>query len=285
MKDGRFDSVARSLAFPTRRGALLLAGIALCGLGGILGRSEAETSSGGGKRDRRRKRRRARRRQRRQPGPPLYPDLQTLMPSDLEFAQLGDGTHILRFTNTVKNAGEGRLELEAPTSAEHEEAGELYQNLYDAPVAGKRAGRGRVQGRIIYHDQHQHYHFADFASYQLLERDDAGVYTPLGEGTKTSFCIIDSARLSSPYSARYVDCERKRQGLTPGWGDTYTANLFEQWVALGDAPLADGEYGLTSTADPRSLLAEGGEEREQNNAATAYFTVERSQISNVREAP
>jgi hypothetical protein len=264
----------------TRRVALCwLAGVTGGALAGLLGVVHAAPG------ERKRKRRRRRKRRQWDAGPALYPDLQTRLPVDLRFDQLGDGTHILRFTNTVWNAGEGRLELEAPTSADHEEAGELYQNLYDAPVSGKRAERRRVHGRIIYHDQHEHYHFADFASYQLLARDDEGAYQPVGVGTKTSFCIIDSARMDSPFEPLYDDCERKRQGLTPGWGDVYTANLFEQWVVLDDGPLADGEYGLQSTADLLGLLAEGGGVREQNNAAITYFTVDGGQIIDERGSP
>ena len=58
---------------------------------------------------------------------------------------------------------------------------------------------------------------------------------------------------------------------------------------LGNQPLADGEYGLQSTADPRDVLDEGGHAinpaRETNNTVVTYFTVSGGQITNVREAP
>ena len=44
-------------------------------------------------------------------GESLYPDLRTQPATDLSF-DLRDGTYVLRFSNTVWNAGEGRLELE-----------------------------------------------------------------------------------------------------------------------------------------------------------------------------
>lgn len=273
--DDRFDSVARSFASPTRRGALLLTGLALCGLGGALGWSEAQTRPGDRQRDRRRQRRRERerRRQRRKPGRPLFPDLQTLAPKDLCFDEVA-GLRVVRFTNTVWNAGKGRLELEAATSAGDADAGELHQNLYDRPTGGKRVGRRRVDGAIIYHDSHEHYHFVDFASYQLFRRDDAGEHQPIGESVKTSFCIFDNFRLEGSLNREYESCEAERQGLTPGWRDTYPWYLPEQWVKLDEWPLPDGAYRLRSVADPNDLLGEGGGGTEGNNAGDADFRAE-----------
>ena len=290
MKGDRFDSVARSFASPTRRGALLLAGIALCGLGGALGWSDAQTRPGERQRDRRRQRRRERerRRQRLKPGRPLYPDLQTLAPEDLRFDEVA-GVHVLRFTNTVWNAGEGPLELEMSRprkGKKRRRASRLYQNLYDAPVDGKRAARRRVNGRIIFHDGHNHFHFADFATYELLQCDNQGDCEPIGESVKTSFCLVDSELMVGSHPRQYTVCElTEPQGITPGYGDKYDADLPDQWVVLPDWPLADGEYAVRSIADTLGLLAEGGAGREENNEANVYFTVDSGQISNVREAP
>lgn len=283
MNGDRLDSVAKSIATPTRRGALTLAGVALCGLAGFLERSRAKPGPGDRKRTRQRKRKRERRRDRRRSV--LYPDLEALLPDRLEFFRLGDGTYVLRFTSTVWNSGEGPLELEAPTSPQTGESGQLHQNLYDAAVGGARVSRRRVNGRISYHAAHNHFHFNDFASYQLLRRDEFGEYTPNSEGTKTSFCIIDSVLVDGQIDAQYRVCERTRQGLSPGRGDTYAFNLPEQWVEVGPEPLADGQYALQVTADPRNLLAEGGGERERNNTATGYFTVTNGAIGPVSNVP
>jgi hypothetical protein len=262
----------------------MLAGIAVCGLAGILDRSSAAPEPGERKRTRQRKRKRARRRRQRTPGEPLYPDLQTLPPADLRFDQV-DGTRVLRFTNTVWNAGPGRLELEASTFFDLD-ARELYQNLYDAPINGHRVGRKRVDGEIIYHPSHAHYHFTNFASYQLLRRDEGGAYQPIGESTKTSFCISDNFLREGNLPRQYLTCNQERQGLTPGWRDTYDWSFPEQWVELADWPIAPGEYGVQSIADPDGLLDEGGAAAEANNAAATYFTVDAAgNIVNPREAP
>jgi hypothetical protein len=261
---------------PRTRRALLgwLAGLTGGALAGLIAVVHAEP--GERKRTRKRQRRRSRQRKR-QADRALYPDLKALPPlSGLRFDVLDDGTHVLRFTSTIWNDGEGPLELQAPTSPQSGESGQLYQNLYDAPVGGQRVSRRRVAGRISYHETHSHFHFNDFASYELLRRDPGGEYLTIGEGTKTSFCILDSSLMPGPanrYPRGFTECEQTRQGLTPGWGDTYAANLPDQWVVVGAAPLPDGDYALRVIADSRGLLAEGGGEREQNNTAIGYFAV------------
>jgi hypothetical protein len=283
MEEREPDAIeARVAASRTRRGLLGLLAGAAGGVAGLLGLVQAEPGERKRKRQRRRQRRRPRRRK--SVDKALYPELRTLPPRELRFAEV-NGMHVLRFTNTVWNAGEGRLELQAPTSLIGGELGQLYQNLYDAPVGGKRVGRRQVNGTIFYHENHAHYHFAEFAEYRLLQQDEMGDYGEIGHGSKTSFCIVDSTPVQGSLSRTYLTCERERQGLTPGWGDVYVSSLDEQWVVLGDEPLPAGEYALRSIADPKNLLAEGGGEREGNNAATTYFTVDEGKIVNQRETP
>ena len=104
-------------------------------------------------------------------------------------------------------------------------------------------------------------------------------------GTKTSFCVIDSLLVTGSVGPQYRVCERTRQGLAPGRGDTYAYNLPDQWVVVGAEPLRDGAYALQVTVDPRNLLAEGGDAREQNNSATGYFSVQNGAIGPVSSAP
>jgi hypothetical protein len=222
-------------------------------------------------------------------GKPLYPDLRTLPARDLTFDTLSDGTYILRFSNSVWNAGEGRLELEGdPTpQPDPDVAKKVYQNLYDAPIGGTLVSHKQVASDFIYHPNHMHFHFANFASYLLLARDSKGIYQPTTKkGTKTSFCIEDSNPLpGATYPAQYDTCGTDRQGLTPGWADTYGYRLADQWVVLGTEPLSDGEYAVQSIADPKGVLDEGGGKRESNNSSITYFTVQDGAIGNVRDQP
>lgn len=225
-------------------------------------------------------------------GTPLYPDLQTAPPTDLFFEKRSDGTYLLRFSNTVKNTGEGRLEIQGnpkPRKRDQNRLRQIYQNLYDAPVGGNRAIQKPVSSDAIYHAGHQHFHFADFAKYDLLVKSGTGYALTEKKGNKTSFCIMDTTRFQGTYASVYRTCGGELQGLTPGWGDTYDFTLADQWVVLGTQPLPDGEYALQSVADPRDLLDEGGRAinpaRETNNTALTYFTVSSGQLRNPRPTP
>src|SRR3990170_8112899 len=90
-----------------------------------------------------------------------YPDLRTLVPKDLRFdTETIDGSlhHVLRLSNTVWNAGEGRLELrgESPPGVTKTR---VYQRIYAA--AGSLAFEEQV-GEFDYHPEHGHWHFGDF---------------------------------------------------------------------------------------------------------------------------
>ncbi len=206
---------------------------------------------------------------------PLYPDLRPTAPSSLYFDRTtvnGSSQYILRFSNTVWNAGEGRLELQGDPNPNGSNA--VYQNVYNAASGGSRVSQTRVTSDLLYHPSHFHYHFSNFASYLLLKRDANGTYQPTtAEGTKTSFCILDYVRFNSngPSAPRYTSCGGTLQGLSVGWSDTYVASLPEQWVVLGSSPLADGNYAIQTTVDPLNLLNEGG--RDGNNTAATYFHV------------
>jgi hypothetical protein len=220
--------------------------------------------------------------------PTLYPNLRTLPVSNLSFATHPDpdkeGTYILRFANSVWNAGEGRLELESDVDPTNDQPKPIFQNLYDAD--GNRTERKRVARDFIFHPQHNHFHFADFAEYRLLGQDANGDFQPMKtEGSKTSYCVMDTWKKEGNAPDQYKTCNADRQGLSPGWADTYRADLYDQWVILGDQLLADGEYAVRSIADPEGLLDEGGGERETDNTAFTYFTVEGGAIQDVRTEP
>ncbi len=207
-------------------------------------------------------------------GSPLYPDLRTAKPSSLYFTRVnigGSSHYVLRFSNIVWNAGEGRLELQGDPNPNG--SNRIYQNIYDQRSGGTRVSQRQISSDIIYHPSHFHYHFEGFASYLLLQRDSAGVYkATTKKGTKTSFCVMDTARMtSSAGGSLFSSCGNNLQGLTVGWGDEYPASLPEQWIDVGTVPLADGAYAIQSTADPQNKLAEGG--RDSNNVGLTYFTV------------
>ena len=206
-------------------------------------------------------------------GAPLYPDLRTAPPRYLYVQRDGNGRYLLRFENTAYNYG-GRLEITMPPGSR-----EIYQNVYDQYTGGQVVQRQRVHADLIYHPQHSHFHFTDFAEYELLKRDSNGLYRPLSrEGTKTTFCILDTMRISTigPSSPFYTTCGATFQGISAGWGDTYTSDLYGQWIDLGTSMVPDGGYAIRSTADPSNRIYETNN---NNNVGITYFNVTNGRLS------
>lgn len=216
-------------------------------------------------------------------GPPIYPDLVTPSPDGLRVTrEYLDGAYhyLLRFDNTVVNQG-GRLELTADLSVSRD----VYQNVYDAKIGGTRVVRTRVGSDLIFHPQHNHFHFEGIASYELLKKNTTGHYLATQfRGTKTSYCIIDYVRISS--SARttpqYEFCNASVQGLSAGWGDLYYSSLPEQWVDLGTTMLPDGDYALQSIANPQRKIKESDT---SNNTGVRYFTIRNGALVTSGQSP
>jgi lysyl oxidase len=233
----------------------------------------------------------------------LYPNLKTLKPKGLRFdtETINGTTHdVLRFTNTVWNSGQGPLDLRGKTvDTPSGKKTRVYQRVYDAE--GNRKMSEPV-GLFVYHPapDHDHFHFGDFAEYQLWTRRDYKTWVERGrryqeqyeeKGTKTTFCVYDTTRvdLSLPYSPHrkgFTTCTRWRQGLSVGWGDSYGYWLADQWIDLGPSPspLRDGRYVLRSVADPKERIYESRDKRSKwresriRNAAIKYFRVEGGDI-------
>jgi hypothetical protein len=126
-------------------------------------------------------------------------------------------------------------------------------------------------GSFSFHPPHNHWHFEDFAVYELYEVTGDGGFGNLVRSTeKVTFCIIDTglvdASLEHATGPTYNSCgPSATQGLSVGWGDTYTWNLVGQSIDVTGVP--NGVYWLVSTADPDNLIDEGGGARETNNSA------------------
>jgi lysyl oxidase len=126
-------------------------------------------------------------------------------------------------------------------------------------------GRPSANNPIFQYSQcHNHYHFAGYALYEVLDGSGNVVVT----GRKRAFCLEDFERqsnppLGGPARAQY-DCSD--QGISMGWADTYYNGLSCQFMDLSG--LAAGHYTLRVTINPDRILEELSYD---NNAGTVEF--------------
>jgi hypothetical protein len=189
----------------------------------------------------------------------LLPDLRSLPSFAIELN--GKQTQ-LRFGATVWNAGSSALVLDGFRNTDDESKMDTFQYFFDAD--GKQTGYQRV-GSMKYHaDNHDHWHYEDFAEYSLVDADLATV----GVSKKISFCLAntDPVDLTGP-GADWLQgpddlgsvCGDSgalsvRQQLSAGHGDTYMQFRAGQAIAIRDLP--NGTYYLKVNANPFGRLIE-----------------------------
>ena len=112
----------------------------------------------------------------------------------------GSKTTFLRFSHTTSNVGKGPLEIYPDLEAEDcndrgDRALVAYQRIYQDTNGSGNFQRGvdidsteQTVGCMIFHDIHNHYHFEDFAQYELY-RVKSGVLKETSD--KVSFCVVD----------------------------------------------------------------------------------------------
>jgi hypothetical protein len=117
-------------------------------------------------------------------------------------------------------------------------------------------------GGFLWHEPHRHWHYQEFASYQLrrVGADDRPDYSPaglVGLSEKVSFCFIDSKDVGEddvvPVGI-YRQCTPTLQGISPGWADIYDRGLPGQQFSLNG--LADGRYAVIIDMDYANRLRE-----------------------------
>jgi hypothetical protein len=235
----------------------------------------------------------------------LYPDLKTLAPRDLRFDRtdvtaesLGVLHNVLRFSNTVYNAGEGPVEIRATINQSlNPPSGQAYQRLYE--TGGGHKDVELPGSTLYYHAVHKHYHFDHWGAYQLWTKTGWEAWLASGRtkgepfliGQKTTACVEDEEFVASVPAAVWpagyppANCLPNSEnviaeGLSPGWGDTYDYYRFEQWIDLGaSGSLPEGTYVLRSVVDPNNIIYESPEkgtparENQEANEATTTFKV------------
>jgi Lysyl oxidase len=210
------------------------------------------------------------------------------------------GVKLLRFASIIGNRGPGVVELnpDSPSrSAVNDCDGDgdplndrqAFQRLYRDADADGVFTRGvdtvfnrRYAGCSVFHAEHGHWHFEEFARYRLL-RPKTGRAVATSE--KVSFCVRDSIRFAatlpgSPAAPHFGDCTQDSvTGLSIGWADYYASNLPGQELDIRGLP--DGRYCLRTWADPGQRLRES---RDGNNGRSALLRIEGSTVTVLQPA-
>lgn len=121
--------------------------------------------------------------------------------------------------------------------------------------------RRAPSGGFAWHQEHGHFHFLDFARYELRRvaadgRADRSPGGLIAESDKVSFCLVDyeQARSDAFPVAKYRECQPGLQGISPGWADVYTMELPGQRFGIEGLP--DGFYALIVTMDASDHVRE-----------------------------
>ena len=218
--------------------------------------------------------------------PMRLPDLVTLPPGQLSLSKVELPTGIkkktktywrLRLSNTVVNVGAGPLELHGAVSGGGVTLADQHIYHEDGSVTTRPAGKFIFAG----HEDHNHWHFGNFATYQLWSIDTLGRPKDLiASSEKVTFCLQDTYRPQpnlprSPANFVYRCTATElaeTQGLSVGWADIYTASLQGQWIDIPKDALKSTNYFLVSRCDNGGLLQESDE---TNNDAVLTVNIKK----------
>jgi len=181
----------------------------------------------------------------------LMPDIVAIPPQDVTLKKVGDQTHLL-FTTSYWNKGRGPLELIADPKTK-DLAGDHDRKILQRIYSLDGNYTERVSGEFLWHATHRHYHFQDFAVYSLEPLMAGASITKDKQSQKSTFCVrdsepIDLAHPGATKSTSYTICGRERQGISPGWADSYYYTYIDQKFNVTGLP--SGEYRLKIIINP-----------------------------------
>jgi len=208
----------------------------------------------------------------------LLPDMTPLKAREMVI-HLDDGHRRLRFTAGLANIGRGPMEVRPnntqPCAAHKRHASQIIYRDRDRNHFFRRSVdvefTRRSAGCMVFHPQHNHWHFEAASRYTVYRPESAK--NILVRARKMSFCLRDSepvpARLGTFHHPQYYrECGRDTaQGISTGWVDVYSSDLFGQALRLPDR-LPDGVYCLGIRVDPLNELRESDE---YNNESSRPF--------------
>jgi len=179
------------------------------------------------------------------------------------------GRTLYRFDSVIFNNGPGAIEVARLS-------GTTYQRTWSGGIPGTTAtnrplalGGPGQQNALRYSAAigHDHFHSQRIAAYEL--RTTSGAPVASAAKNLAGFCLYDSwGNTSSPtqyYAPDGTSCRQGESGYTgdlsmgisPGWGDFYASQLWDQWVDVTD--VTPGTYRLYATADPQNFYEESND--------------------------
>ena len=212
----------------------------------------------------------------------VLPDLDQATPSTLRVTSDRSGAiprFHLGFESSVDNLGPGPLVIEGRRSSTAEPEMVADQTISQSDGSTRTvAGVGRLQ--YVYSEDHDHWHLLGFDRYELRRARNYALVAP---DQKTGFCLGDryetetgSTAPGEPGKAFYTSyCGRTQtgllslvEGISPGYGDVYFANLEGQFVDV--TGVGAGEYYLVHRVNADRKLAERSY---RNNAASVRIAL------------
>ena len=203
------------------------------------------------------------------PATEYLPDLRTLPMTELRLQLLPGGWRFIRLANTIWNSGQGPLELIGEFNADTNQT-RVHQQIYTSTDSQRRI----LVGEFVWHPTHDHWHMGQFTLYELWALNpDLSLGSIVASSDKLSYCamdtdVVDWDHLRFIPRRGYAGCGRQVQGLSVGWGDTYSSWLDGQ--ALDVTGLPNGFYALTSKVNPNAAILE---EDYANNTARVYLAI------------
>jgi Lysyl oxidase len=202
--------------------------------------------------------------------PPLRPNIVPLSTEQVQIRYV-DQRKRLYLSFETENAGTGPLEMEPVREDCDGDGGSgddrtALQNVYgDTDGSGEYTPESDevvktvTAGCFVYHQSHAHWHFDNYARYQLLSLDG----DRLRSHAKVGFCMLDTTSVDPtlpgyPDSRQYLGCpDLALQGISVGWSDIYSVYTPGQFVSVEGLPA--GAYCLVGTADPADRVLESDE--------------------------
>ncbi|HEX2091539.1 MAG TPA: lysyl oxidase family protein [Longimicrobiaceae bacterium] len=142
---------------------------------------------------------------------------------------------------------------------------------------------------------HKHFHFRNYATYELLPVNADGSYGTPVQSRKRGFCMLDTTPANSdtgqPLAPYYRNCGNLtlhgNQGISKGWGDEYYKWLPGQLFLLTDPnePVAPGNYVIRIVANPPFTAKKGEVCPARDSKGLCHMFAELSYDNNVGIVP